>query len=70
VPRTFVSYSHDSNEHYDKVLALALQLRRDGFDGSIAAFKIMYRDEHGAWHAVRWDDEHASSPGAGWRITW
>jgi hypothetical protein len=28
--------------------------------GSIAAFKIMYRDEHGAWLAVRWDGQHAS----------
>ena len=27
--------------------------------GSIAAFKIMYRDEHGSWNAVRWDGEHA-----------
>jgi hypothetical protein len=28
--------------------------------GSIAAFKIMYRDEHGVWNGVRWDGERAS----------
>jgi hypothetical protein len=26
--------------------------------GSIAAFKIMYRDEHGVWDGVRWDGNH------------
>jgi hypothetical protein len=28
--------------------------------GSIAGFKIMYRDEHGAWHGVRWDGKTAA----------
>jgi hypothetical protein len=28
--------------------------------GSIAAFNIMYRDEHGIWNRVRWDSQHAS----------
>jgi|SRR5208283_255648 len=28
--------------------------------GSIAAFKIMYRDENGVWDGVRWDGEHPS----------
>ena len=28
--------------------------------GSIAAFKIMYRDEHGVWDGVRWDGQTAS----------
>jgi hypothetical protein len=27
--------------------------------GSIAAFKIMYRDEHGVWDGVRWDGQTA-----------
>jgi hypothetical protein len=27
---------------------------------SIAAFKIMYRDEHGVWNGVRWDGQRAS----------
>jgi hypothetical protein len=28
--------------------------------GSIAAFKIMYRDEHGIWDGIRWDGQTAS----------
>jgi hypothetical protein len=31
-PRVFVSYSNDSREHADRVLALANRLRRDGID--------------------------------------
>jgi len=27
---------------------------------SIAAFKIMYRDEHGVWNGVRWNGQRAS----------
>ena len=28
--------------------------------GSIAAFKIMYRDEYGVWNGVRWNGQRAS----------
>src|SRR5262249_55579112 len=28
--------------------------------GSIATFKIMYRDEHGVWNGVRWNGQRAS----------
>jgi hypothetical protein len=28
--------------------------------GSIAAFRIMYRDENGVWDGVRWDGQHPS----------
>jgi hypothetical protein len=28
--------------------------------GSIAAFRIMYRDENGIWDGVRWDGQHPS----------
>jgi len=28
--------------------------------GSIAGFKIMYRDESGVWDGVRWDGQHPS----------
>jgi hypothetical protein len=28
--------------------------------GSIAAFKIMYRDEHGVWNGVGWNGQRAS----------
>jgi len=29
--------------------------------GSITAFKIMYRDEHGVWNGVRWNGQCASA---------
>ena len=29
-PRVFISYSHDSDEHRERVLALANRLRSDG----------------------------------------
>jgi hypothetical protein len=28
--------------------------------GSIAGFKIMYRDEHGGWNGIRWNGQSAS----------
>jgi hypothetical protein len=28
--------------------------------GSIAGFKIIYRDENGVWDGVRWDGQHPS----------
>lgn len=34
-PRVFISYSHDSEEHAGRVLALAFQLRGDGVDAAI-----------------------------------
>jgi hypothetical protein len=27
--------------------------------GSIAGFKITYRDENGIWNGIRWDGQHA-----------
>ena len=32
MPRVFVSYSHDSDAHRDRVLALADRLRADGIE--------------------------------------
>jgi hypothetical protein len=34
-PRLFISYSHDSREHQDRVRALADRLRQDGIDAAI-----------------------------------
>src|SRR5947209_1693424 len=34
-PRVFISYSHDSPEHEDRVLALANRLRQDGIDALV-----------------------------------
>ncbi|EGV29515.1 SEFIR domain protein [Thiorhodococcus drewsii AZ1] len=38
-PRIFISYSHDSPEHAERVLQLALQLRRDGLDARLDRFE-------------------------------
>src|ERR1051325_11373816 len=37
-PRVFISYSHESEDHKARVLELAKQLRRDGFDAWIDRF--------------------------------
>jgi SEFIR domain len=37
--RVFISYSHDSPEHCEQVLALAQQLRRDGIDAELDQFE-------------------------------
>jgi len=37
--RVFISYSHDSPEHCDRVLALAQQLRRDGIEAWVDQFE-------------------------------
>lgn len=37
-PRVFISYSHDSEEHKDRVLQLAHQLRGDGMDARLDQF--------------------------------
>jgi hypothetical protein len=34
-PRVFISYSHDSDKHRDRVLELADRLRADGVDAMI-----------------------------------
>lgn len=34
-PTLFISYSHDSREHEDRVLALADRLRQDGVDALV-----------------------------------
>jgi hypothetical protein len=39
-PRLFISYSHDSREHQDRVRALADRLRQDGIDALIDQYDI------------------------------
>lgn len=51
-PRVFISYSHDSREHCDRVLTLAQQLRRDGIDAELDQF---HQDE--LLHWPRWCEE-------------
>jgi tetratricopeptide (TPR) repeat protein len=38
-PKVFISYSHDSHEHMDRVLALANRLRADGIDCHIDQYE-------------------------------
>jgi hypothetical protein len=38
-PRVFISYSHDSSEHAERVLALAQRLRQDGVDAWIDQYE-------------------------------
>ena len=38
-PRVFISYSHDSIEHCDQVLALAQELRRNGIQAWVDQFE-------------------------------
>jgi len=39
VPRVFISYSHDSPEHEDRLLALSDRLRQDGVDCRIDQYE-------------------------------
>ena len=50
--RVFISYSHDSREHCDRVLALAQQLRRDGINAELDQF---HHEELVHW--PRWCEE-------------
>jgi hypothetical protein len=49
----FISYSHDSAEHADRVLALAERLRCDGIDTTIDQYETSPPE---GWH--RWTDRH------------
>src|SRR5262245_45134874 len=47
--RVFISYSHDSPEHMDRVLALADQMRRDGVNASIDQYEHDPQDGWQIW---------------------
>ena len=38
-PKVFISYSHDSTEHAERVLELSNRLRRDGVDCMIDQYR-------------------------------
>lgn len=40
LPKVFISYSHDSPQHADRVLALSDRLRADGIDCHIDQYEI------------------------------
>jgi hypothetical protein len=48
-PRVFISYSHDSIEHADRVLALANRFRGDGVDCLIDQFESMPEETRPLW---------------------
>lgn len=50
-PRLFISYSHDSAEHEDRVLALAARLRVDGIDALIDKYDTAPPDGWPMWMA-------------------
>jgi hypothetical protein len=39
-PRVFISYSHESEEHADRVLALADRLRAEGIEATLDQYEI------------------------------
>jgi tetratricopeptide (TPR) repeat protein len=49
--RVFLSYSHDSAEHMARVLAFALQLRRDGVDARLDQFEAFPPEGWPQWCA-------------------
>jgi hypothetical protein len=51
--RVFISYSHDSAEHRQRVLALANQLRKDGIEAWIDQY---FQDPDEGW--IRWMRSH------------
>ncbi|MBV8234437.1 MAG: tetratricopeptide repeat protein [Acidimicrobiia bacterium] len=55
-PRVFLSYSHDSDEHADRVLDLANALRRDGCD--VLLDQYLHRGPEEGWPL--WMDNHIS----------
>ncbi|MBV8232986.1 MAG: hypothetical protein JO329_23655 [Planctomycetaceae bacterium] len=54
-PRVFLSYSHDSAEHADRVLALAYALRDRGIDVILDRFVHPAPGEHLPCHPIRPD---------------
>src|SRR5512147_2495788 len=48
-PRVFISYSHDSNEHDDRVLALADRLRAEGIAANLDQYEIAPPEGWPSW---------------------
>ena len=57
-PKVFVSYSHDSAEHADKVLAFANKLRADGIDAVLDQYEVSPPEGWPSWmyRHIRDDD--------------
>lgn len=48
-PRVFISYSHDSDEHADRVLALADRLRAEGVDVALDQYEVSPPEGWPSW---------------------
>src|SRR5262252_9742059 len=85
-PKVFISYSHDSQEHEDRVLALANRLRAEGIDAQIDQYESAPALGWARWtskeigHAnyvlvvctdvYRRRAEHNEDPGVGRGVLW
>src|SRR5438046_2751140 len=49
VPKVFISYSHDSPDHKDRILALSNRLREDGVDCRIDQYEQSPTDGWALW---------------------
>ena len=58
VPKVFISYSHDSKEHAERVLSLSDRLRRDGVDSQIDQYELSPPEGWPRWmvNKVEWAD--------------
>ena len=52
-PKVFISYSHDSQQHMDRVLELADKLRRDGIDATIDQYEEIVPQGWQQWMSDR-----------------
>ena len=48
-PRVFISYSHDSIEHQDRVLEFTHRLRVGGIDASLDQYEMLPPEGWPAW---------------------
>ncbi|UCC30990.1 MAG: TIR domain-containing protein [Phycisphaerales bacterium] len=48
-PKIFISYSHDSSQHQQRVLALSNRLRTDGFDCNIDQYEVSPNEGWPRW---------------------
>jgi len=85
-PKVFISYSHDSQEHKDRILALANRLRAGGIDCNIDQYEESPAEGWPRWmmNQLEWADfvvvvcteqydrrfRGKESPGVGRGVTW
>jgi len=57
-PKVFISYSHDSQEHKDRILTLANRLRAEGVDCSIDQYEESPAEGWPRWmmNQLEWAD--------------